>query len=259
MNKALHLHLRGLHTIFAAICFLGGLFLASHPASAADFQVSPIMLDLGQNVKSGVFNVINASQEKLDLQISVSEWTQDAEGKDVYTDTSDLIFFPKIMTMEAGEQRVIRVGMKGPQQPQEKTYRIFIEQIPERKKGTGVNIAVSFRFAPPIFVNPAVVKTEGAIDTIQLSNGKIKAIVKNTGTVHFKILSIFIKGKAADGSEVFSKELGGWYLLNHIARTIEAPVPPEKCAELSTVEIEARTENFNLNGRLNVQKGMCSQ
>ena len=251
---------RSLSVIVAGMCCLGWLFSASLPASAADFQVYPITLELGPSAKSGVFTVMNASQEKLNFQISVSEWTQDAEGKDVYTDTSDIVFFPKIMTLEAGEQRVVRVGIKGFQQPQEKTYRIFMEQIPERKKKeAGVNIAIAFRFAPPIFVKPAVVKTAGAIDAIQLSNGTVKAIVKNTGNVHFKILSIFIKGKAADGSEVFSKELGGWYLLNHGSRTLEASIPQEKCAQLSTVEIEARTENFNINGKLNVRKGMCSQ
>ncbi len=108
-------------------------------------------------------------------------------------------------------------------------------------------------------MKPAVVKTEGVIDAFQLSNGKIKAIVKNTGNVHFKILSIFIKGKAANGSDVFSKELAGWYLLNQMARTIEEPISLEKCEQLSTVEIEAKAENFTLNGKLNVQKGMCSQ
>ncbi|HUI44564.1 MAG TPA: fimbria/pilus periplasmic chaperone [Nitrospirota bacterium] len=252
-------YIRSLPIILAAICCFGGLFSAYLPASAADFRVSPIRLDLGQSVKSGAINVANDGEGQLNLQISVSEWSQDAEGKDVYTDTSDIVFFPKIMTVDAGEQRVIRVGIKGAPQPREKTYRIFIEQIPERNKGKGVNLAISIRFAPPIFVMPAVVKTEGAIDAIQLSNGKVKAIVKNTGNVHFKILSILMKGKAADGSEVFSKELSGFYLLNHIARALEAPISAEKCEELSTVEIEARTEDFNLNGKLNVQKGMCSQ
>jgi fimbrial chaperone protein len=248
-----------LRIFLVAVCSLGWLFLASLPVSAADFQVSPIMLELGQGVKSGVFNVMNQSQEKLNFQISVSEWSQDADGKDVYTDSSDIIFFPKIMTLEAREQQVIRVGIKGPQPYREKTYRIFIEQIPIRQKGTGINIAVSIRFAPPIFVKPAIVKTEGAIEAFQLSNGKIKAVVKNTGNVHFKILSIFIKGKTADGSEVFSKELAGWYLLNQMARTLEEPISLEKCQQLSTVEIEAKAENITLNGKLNVQKGMCSQ
>jgi fimbrial chaperone protein len=239
--------------------FFTVLLLASSPASASDFQVSPITLELGQGVNSGVFTVINEGEGKINFQISLSEWTQDDTGKDVYSESTDIIFFPKIMTLETDEQRVIRVGLKGTRVQEEKTYRLFIEQIPSREKGVGVNIAVSIRFAPPIFVKPAQIKTSGAIETIMLTKGKISAVVRNTGNVHFKITSILIKGRSASGAEVFSKEIAGWYLLNHVVRNIETSFSQEKCKELSTIEIEAKTEKFNLNGKLDVQRGMCSQ
>lgn len=235
------------------------LLLTSHEAAAAGFQVSPITLELDRGIKSGVFTVINQDQQKMNFQISVSEWTQNTEGRDEYSETSDIVFFPKIMTLEAGEQRVIRIGVKGPPPLQEKTYRIFIEQIPTREKGKGVNIAISFRFAPPIFVKPATATTGGVINSIELTPGKVRAVVKNTGNVHFRINSILIKGMAANGSEVFSREIAGWYLLNHATRSLETEFPREKCRELSSIEIEAKTENFNLNGNLHVQKNMCGQ
>ena len=246
--------------IIAGVFYIAGSCFAPIPVSAGEFKVSPITLELGQGVTSGVFTVTNEGQEKLNFQISVSRWTQSPEGKDIYTDTADIVFFPKIMTLEGGEQRVIRAGLKGPQPREEKTYRIFIEEIPSRGKetGTGANIAVSIRFAPPIFVLPAVIKKSGVIEAISVSRGKITARVKNTGNVHLKITSIFIKGKAANGDELFSKEIAGWYLLHHIARNIEVPFPQDQCGKLAAVEIEAKTENFNLNGKLDVQRGMCS-
>lgn len=241
----------------AILCIV--LFFAAFPARASDFQVSPITMELGSGMNSGVFTVINEGQGKINFQIAVSEWTQDSTGRDVYSETKDIIFFPKIMTLDTGEQRVIRVGLKGSRRPEEKTYRIFIEQIPSREKSAGVNIAVSIRFAPPIFVRPAKIQTRGVIDTMTLTKGKIRAVVRNTGNVHLKITSIWIKGRSADGAEVFSKEVAGWYLLHHVIRNIEASFPHEKCKELSSVEIEAKAEDFNLNGKLDVQKGMCSQ
>lgn len=237
----------------------GILLFASFPAWAGDFQVSPITLELGQGINSGVFTVMNEGQEKINFQIAVSEWTQDSTGRDVYSETRDIVFFPKIMTLEVGEQRVIRVGLKGPRGREEKTYRIFIEQIPSRDKSAGVNIAISIRFAPPIFVKPAQIKISGAIDTIQMAKGKISAVVRNMGNVHFRIISIWIKGRSVSGAEVFSQEIAGWYLLHHVTRNIETSVPQEKCQELSSVEIEAKTENSNLYGKLDVQRGMCGQ
>jgi fimbrial chaperone protein len=250
-----------LNKIFRSLIFFGALIgsYASFSVSAGEFQVSPITLELGKDTKSGVFTVINSGEDKINFQISLSEWTQDLEGKDVYSETADIIFFPKMMTLEVGEQQVIRVGLKGSRGLQEKTYRIFIEEIPSRDKADGSNIAITIRFAPPIFVMPSVIKTGGVIENIVLTQSKISAVVRNTGNSHFKITSIFIKGKSSGGAEIFSKEIAGWYLLNNIARKIETSFPQEKCAELSSVEIEAKTEDFNLNGKLDVQSGMCNQ
>jgi fimbrial chaperone protein len=247
MNKIIHL----------SIIFIVWLFV-SFPAWAGNFQVSPITLELGSGVNSGVFTVMNEGQEKINFQIAVSEWTQDSTGKDVYSETGDIVFFPKIMTLLSGEQRVIRVGLKGPRGRNEKTYRIFIEEIPSREKSAGVNLAFSIRFAPPIFVKPTEIITSGAIDTIQLAKGELSAMLRNTGNVHLKIASIWIKGRSASGAEIFSHEMAGWYLLHHVARNIEASFPQEKCKELSSVEIEAKMENSNLNGKLDVQRGMCN-
>jgi fimbrial chaperone protein len=248
-----------LNKIIRLSIFCGVLLFVSFPAFAGEFQVSPITLELGKGMNSGVFTVINSGETKINFQISLSEWTQDIEGKDVYSETTDIIFFPKMMTLEAGEQQVIRVGLKGSRALKEKTYRIFIEEIPSREKTNSSNVAISIRFAPPIFVKPAVVKTGGAIDTISLTQGKISAVLRNTGNVYFKITSIFIKGRSASGAEIFNKEIAGWYLLNNIARNIDTTFPQEKCEDLSSVEIEAKTEDFNLNGKLDIQSGMCNQ
>ena len=53
---------------------------------------------------------VNEGDEKIEVQMGASEWTQDAEGKDRYTETNDLVFFPKIMTIESKEERILRAG-----------------------------------------------------------------------------------------------------------------------------------------------------
>lgn len=241
--------------------FCGMLLLDSGSAPAGQFSVSPITMELGRGVSSGVFTVTNTGEDKINFQMSVSEWTQDAEGKDIYSETKDIIFFPKLMTVEKGEQRVVRVGLKSSMALREKTYRIFIEEIPSLQKRDAGRARISFtiRFAPPIFVRPAEIKTAGVIDTIAVDKDKISAVVKNTGNVHLKLNSISVKGKSADGAEVFSKEIAGGYVLSNVARKIEVSIPKEKCKNLSVMMIEAKTDNLTLNGKLDVQKGMCSQ
>jgi fimbrial chaperone protein len=240
---------------------VGVWLLTSFTALAGQFSVSPITMELGPKMKSGVFTVTNSGKDKINFQISVSEWMQDAAGKDVYAETRDIVFFPKIMTVDGGEQRVIRVGFKIPPVLKEKTYRIFIEEIPPPKKREAVGARVTFaiRFAPPIFIMPPRIKTDGVIENISVTKDKISAVVRNTGNVHLRMNSILIKGRSADGAEVFSKEIDGGYVLNNVARRIEVPFPQGKCKGLSFIEIEAKAENINLNGKLDVQKGVCSQ
>ncbi len=236
-------------------------------AFATDFQIQPTFLDLGVSVKSGAFSVINNSDEKIDIQISVKEWSQDSVGKDVYEDTNDIVFFPKIMSVEPFGQRAIRIGVKAPPSQMEKTYRLFVEEIPSPNRTTDMNskgniragLTIAFRFATPIFVKPVRPQESYIIERVEMTKGVVRAIVKNTGNVHVKLRAVTFRGKAADGKELYSKEFAGWYILHGLSLPYESAIPQELCGKLAVINVSAQTENLNINGTLNVQKNMCSQ
>jgi fimbrial chaperone protein len=240
-------------------------FIATH-AVAADFQIQPTMLDLKGGVKSGAFSVINNGAESINFQVEVKEWTQDAAGKDVYSDTKDIVFYPRIMTTGPHEQRAIRVGYKAPASKYEKTYRLFVEEIPSAKKEAEVKekgkisagITIAFRFATPIFVKPLVEQEAATVEKMEMANGVVRALVKNTGNIHIKLMNVTFRGKAADGKELFSKELAGWYILHGISVPYEFAAPKEVCADLATIEVAAKAENLAITRTLNVQKSMCA-
>ena len=94
-----------------AFAFIG-LSLSIGQAYSSEWRVAPIRLDFDKGTKSGVITVSNDSAEKVHLQIKAAEWIQDAEGKDKYSDTSDLIYFPKIMILDKNEEKVLRTGIK---------------------------------------------------------------------------------------------------------------------------------------------------
>ncbi len=84
-------------------------------------------------------------------------------------------------------------------------------------------------------------------------------MIKNTGNVHIKVQNVVFSGKAADGKELFSKEIAGWYILHGLSVPYETAVPKEVCQGLATIEVVAKSENLTINGSLNVQKSMCVQ
>lgn len=236
------------------------LFLLAPPAAwSGEWRVTPIRIDLSRQAKSGVITVISDSKERLQLQMKAFEWTQDAEGKDRYTETEDLIFFPKMMIFEKDEEKILRAGIKVPATKTEKTYRLFLEEIPGPRKAEGTNVAIAIRFGVPIFVAPLKEEPGGEITKVGMAKGTVEAEVRNTGNVHFVIRSVSVKGKNAKGEEIFSRELSGWYLLAGASRTYATEVPADLCQDVATVGVEATTDKFPLAGQLDADRAMCSR
>lgn len=227
---------------------------------AGEFAVNPIRLDLGPTVRSGVITVRNEGKEKIGFQMQAMQWTQDDQGQDRYEETQDLVFFPKLMTVAAGEEGVIRVGTKVAVVPQEKTYRLFIEELPgaiKPQQGTGPQLNVTIRFAAPIFVRP--LKPEDALELqkIDLSSGELSLVARNSGNQHQFIEGIRLKGTDRTGREVYAMTLADRYLLAGTSKRYSTTIPKEQCAQIAQLAIEVKTDKVSQSGKLEVERAMC--
>jgi fimbrial chaperone protein len=220
--------------------------------------VAPIRIDLGRDARSGAVTVFNESDDRLQLQMKASEWIQDAEGKDRYEVTGDILFFPRIMIFDKKEERILRAGIKGPPGAKEKAYRLFLEEIPEPSRAQGASVAVAIRFGLPVFVKPAKEDARGEIGNISMSAGAVSARVENRGNVHFTIKTVLFSGKNAGGEVIFTKEVPGWYLLAGASRAYNAAVPPERCGELAGIDVEVKADRLSLRGNLVADPSMCA-
>lgn len=242
------------------MCRTAGLLLgllAALPSAvqAGSFGVSPIRIDLGPAARTGAITVTNDNEEELRVQIRLAEWTQDAAGKDVYRDSEDLVFFPRLMTIGRGEQKLVRVGLRQAAGPQEKAYRLFVEELPPPPQPGAADrarVAIAVRFGVPIFVLPPKEEARGSIERLELADGKLRVGVRNTGNVHFTIRSI-----AASGAGGFSKEMAGWYLLPGAAREHELHIPSKDCAALKQLLVAAQTDRIELKDSLAVDPSRC--
>ncbi|MDO8737509.1 molecular chaperone [Candidatus Deferrimicrobium sp.] len=235
------------------------LFLLLLPVSAraGDWRVSPIRLDLGRDAKSGAVTVANDSDDRLQVQMKAYEWTQDAEGKDRYEETGEILFFPRLMILERKEEKILRAGIRIPAVAKEKTFRLFIEEIPGPRKAEGVNVAVAIRFGVPIFVKPLKEEARGEVGAMTMSAGALLVPVTNTGNVHFIVQSVLVRGRNGAGEEIFSRELSGWYLLAGVSRGYMTTIPPGTCGNMAVIEAEVKTDKLPLRGRMVVDRSMC--
>lgn len=225
---------------------------------AGVFRVSPIRLDFDSSAKTGLVSVLAEGEGRLNIQVKAYEWTQNAEGKDVYTETTDLIFYPRMATIEQGAERAIRAGIKGAAPMSEKTYRLFIEEIPNRRPEAGANVAMAIRFGLPIFVRPDTPAPGAEITEAWLRDGSAGITVRNKGNVHLVVTSVDMTGTDAEGAEVFTQKLGGWYLLAGVARPYAATIPAEVCAKVEKLRIEVITDRLNLETTIEAGRDGCA-
>lgn len=241
----------------AACGLLLAIGLPTAHADSGTWQVIPIRLDFDQRARSGVVTIVNNSDDRISFSIDGREWRQDADGKDQYTETGDLLFFPQALTIGPREQRVIRAGIKVPAVSQEKTYRLFIKQEIPPEQRAGTTVAIAIRFGVPIFAKPVVEQVAGSLSEALLEEGAIKLGLRNTGNVHFRVAKIQISGTDRQGAEVFSRQLDGAYLLAGSARTFMTAVPEEVCPQLEEVDIQVTSERIHLGGKIHVDKARC--
>jgi fimbrial chaperone protein len=221
----------------AMLCFA---MLAAAPAAIAGaFSVAPLGAELGAKTKAASFTVTNAGKTPLSFQVAVRKWTQDAEGKDVYEDTSkDLVVFPRQFEVPAGGKRIVRVGIEGAAPAAEAAYRVFIEELPpaasatQGRKGT---VAVVGRFALPVFVVPAGAKGKLAIDSVSAKGGMYSAKVSNAGASRVRLAGLTAGGKDTDAT------LTNPYLLAGTNHEVSGPLGAG-CKAGATVKVVAMAD-----------------
>jgi fimbrial chaperone protein len=235
---------------------VSALLLWVHGAIAGQFGVSPIRLDLDRGAKTGAVTISNDETDKpLQVQMKLFAWTQDADGKDQYEESGDLTFFPRMMTLPPQEQRLLRAGIRLPPGTTERSYRLFVEEIPEPGKGTaaGAQVSVAIRFGVPIFVGPLKENAQGMIDKAAVTKGTLQVLVRNTGNVHFMIQTL-----TARSGDTFNNEVSGWYLLPGASRNHSISIPKDVCLKLSKVDVTVKTDKLELTRSVDIDKSMCS-
>ena len=238
------------HQPVAGLC----LAAASLAVQAGEFSVTPIRVELRQGVAiSETITVTNHAKDKLRAGVRLMEWTQDAEGKDVYKESSDLVYFPRQLEMEGEGKRLVRIGLKTPPGVTERAYRLFIEEQPEASAEGSAQVAFYFRFGVPVFLPPVNGKPQPEAQDPTLRGGKLAVVVKNPGNQHFRLTKVTI----SDGA-TFVKEMPGWYSLAGTERSYSADIPRDVCRKAAAFSVALEGEGFRMDRKVNVDPASCS-
>jgi fimbrial chaperone protein len=224
-------------------------------ASAATFTVDPTQIFLSGRNGSVLLTLRNESDETLQFQLSVFAWNQSASGQMELEPTEDIVFFPTLLTLKPKETRRVRVGAATPQDAREKTYRIFVEELPPVDK-VSEGVRVLTKMGIPIFVRPVKEVATATLNDLRQQDGTLRFTLTNAGTMHVVPQSIKVRGLAGSNT-AFDRDIEGWYVLAGGRREFDMAFPKNACAQVTSIVVDIQFGSGKLHERLQTPNGVC--
>jgi fimbrial chaperone protein len=237
------------------------LILLAAPADASQFTVNPTRVELSSRTASSVVSVRNDGKAPIRIQVKSHAWTQTLDGAVKLDPTDDVVVFPTLVTLAPGEERRLRVAVASKPGDVERTYRIFLEELPPPKNDADGNsgVQVLTRVGIPIFLAPVKAAAQATVSDVGLTHDGLHFQVDNQGNTHFVPQTLRVRGLAANGQTVTDKTTDGWYILARSSRRYTMPFDEKDCARIRSVLIDVTLADTALKGRLDTPGGACGR
>src|SRR5262249_29118867 len=162
-----------------------------------------ISVTIAKGNSSATVAITNQSPGKLRLQVTGYTWQQSPSGDMKLTPSDDLVFFPQLLTLDPGETRRLRIGVSTDQGPTEKTFRVFMEELPSIESVVAprtAGITIRMKIGIPVFLSAigAPVIT-GSVHNAAVRENGLEFDVENTGNTHFSIQQVHVALKNGQG------------------------------------------------------------
>jgi fimbrial chaperone protein len=230
--------------LFVSLLAFGAL-AAPSSAHAGSFDISPVKVMLSAETPSATVVITNRATQAVRLQVSLYTWQQSETGEPVLTPTQDVLFFPAMLALNPKEARNIRIGTKLKPTGAEKAYRLYIQELPNPTRSTGVDpstISMLTKLGVPVFVTPPDPKGRATLSPLVFDHNKLTFRLGNAGNAHTHIKKLLLTAKNGD-KVVHTQELDTWYVLAGGVRRYTVELPPDVCAATSFVEVSLESES----------------
>jgi fimbrial chaperone protein len=237
-----------------------GLAWPAPEARAASLSVNPTKIQLSKQLPSTVLTLRNEGTTPTRLQITAHAWDQSLNGDMELGPTTDIVFFPSLLVLEPGQSRAIRIGTATPFTPSERSYRIFVEELPPAATPEGEQpsaVRMYTRIGIPVFLQPERPEPRPGLAGVGVADGAVVFRLTNAGTMHFVPKSVVVRAVAAPGEPPIQRELNSWYILAGGARQFSVPFESPDCSRIRSLTVEAQVDELVLKEQLATPQGTC--
>ena len=227
------------------------------PVSAASLQVTPVTIELPASAKAASLTLRDLGDAPINAQIRVYRWSQ-KNGEEQLTPTTDLVASPPAALLKAGQDHIVRVvRVSGKPVEGEESYRLLIDELPQRSDSSGARINFVVRYSIPIFFAQPDAQPQLTWN-LSTSNGELVVSVENVGTRHVRISGLKLEGPS--GANVsFGDGLVG-YVLAHSTMTWTTPAQsPESLSPGMAIKITAQGNNNQISTMATLQSATPSK
>ena len=174
----------------AHLAFSFLVFAAISPSEAQSLKVSPITIDLPQGANSAVVTLEADKKEGVAVQARVFRWSQ-ADGEDKLEKTEDVVISPPMLTIRGGVPSTVRlVRVAKATVSGEETYRLLIDEIPDRKNLQSGNVTFTIRQSFPVFFTGGDVRAGSLAWKVAERMGKLVLEATNGGQKRVKLWAL---------------------------------------------------------------------
>jgi fimbrial chaperone protein len=188
----------------------GGILAAAGTAAASSFSLAPIRLEMDAGHSAGVVTLHNEGDAPVTVQVQPVAWSQDGKD-DHYEKTGELIVTPPVFVVPPNGDRIVRVARRvGPDQSDERTYRLFFQEVPEAAPAGFTGLSVALRVGIPVFMTPKGAKPDLTFSSRWQSSGELEIEATNHGHAHIQVTDFEVTGPDAT---VIARAAGSRYVL----------------------------------------------
>ncbi|UZW53837.1 fimbria/pilus periplasmic chaperone [Sphingobium sp. JS3065] len=199
-------------------------------AEAATLRVLPVRVELAAGKQFCALTIANDDAASTTLQIRGYGWRKDGEGNDRLDPDAGLVVNPSIVSIPAGETRLVRCSLPAGGGAREESYRLVIDELPTGPVAPGM-LRTLLRVSIPLFRAPANAAPMLNWAVVKGADGQPRIALANQGDRHVQVAAVILH-PAGSGKAV--KLERGFYLL--AGGRIELPLASQ--AAIARVEVQ---------------------
>lgn len=214
-----------MRSFYAAAALLA--ILSGGAAYAASLSVAPAKLDLVAPAATATLTLRNDDTHPITVQIRVFRWQQ-AGGMDRLEPTDDVVASPPMTVLPPQADytvRIVRVS-KVPVAGEE-SYRLLIDELPDRSRQIPGAVTFVLRYSLPVFFASPNVAQPHLFWAVQAQGKAVVVIAKNAGGRHLRIADLTLtdaRGTLADLSGLVGYVLPGSSMRLPLPRMRQGPI-----------------------------------